>query len=342
MKRKVVASVLAVVVAISLVFVGCAPAPTPTPTPTPTPEPKYTWKIGDVGIPPEHTGTLTEVKFAELLKERTNGQIELTLHGAAIGGMYDQFENVVRGTQEIGLLMPSPHFDKRLQVVYMPYIVSTWDEGEEVYNPGGWMAQLLKPIYAEVGIELLGFAYVGMDGYGNTKGPVIKPSDIADLGIKTRVWCTADRLLFKPLGPTVSMPFSDLYTALQTGLCDAQDNAPSNTYMALRDVTEYYTTINWMFEVITLMMNKELYDSLTPELQAVIHKCAIEALAEYNPVAKGEDETYLQKMEEYGIQVTRLSSEQLVPWVEHGRSVWTDMREECGTDIVKYVTAHAK
>lgn len=303
---------------------------------------KYLWKTcTPAGL--EHPAYQAQIEFAKLIKERTNGQIEIKVYASeALGPMYDEFENVVRGTQEMAFLPPSPHFNKALQVVYMPYLVSSWREGEQVYKPGGWMFELLKPLYAEIGIELLGFSNLGLDGYGSTKGPIIHPSDIKKLGIKTRVWCTADRLLFEPLGGTVSMPFADLYTALQTGVCHAQDNAAAATYQQLRDVTKYYTTINWMFEVFSVMINKKLFDSLTPDLQIAVKTSMSEALAKYNAIAQEQEGMYLQKLEDYGIKVTRLSQEQLKPWIKHGRSVWPAMAEECGADIVEYVTSQVK
>jgi TRAP-type C4-dicarboxylate transport system substrate-binding protein len=305
-------------------------------------EKKDVWKCG-TPCTKDHSAGEAQLKFAELMKERTNGQIEVKIYFAeALGTAYDEFENVVRGTQEMGFLPPSPHFNKALQVVYMPYIIRTWEEGREVYGPNGWMFRLLKPLYAEIGLELLGLSHLGMDGYGSMKGPVIKPSDIKELGIKTRTWCTADRLLFEPLGGTVHIPFPDLFTALQTGLCDAQDNAPQATYMQLRDVTKYYSTINWMFEVFSVLINKKLYDNLTPELKDIVQTSMAEALAEYNAKAEKQDEIYLQKMEDYGIKVYQLSPKQLVPWVEHGRSVWPKMAEECGAEILEQVTKHAK
>ena len=333
-----VGSVCLVLVLTVLPFMGCAkPAP-----PTPAPSPKYSWNTCTVAAM-EHVASKTQARFAELVNERSNGQIKVTCYvNCALGDPYSMCEDVARGVQEMAFTCPSPHFDKRLQVVYLPYIVSTWDEGMEVFGPNGWMFNLLKPMYAEVGLELLGFSYCGMDGYGSTKGPVVKPSDIKELRIKTRVWCTADRLLFEPLGGTVSMPFSDLYTALQTGVCHAQDNAPSATYTQLRDVTKYYTTINWTFEVLSVMMNKELYDSLSPELQKVVQTSMADALAEFNAQARSDDEMYLKKMEEDGIYVTRLTPEQLKLWVEQGRSIWPKMEDECGADVVKYVTEHAK
>jgi len=303
---------------------------------------KYVWKTCTPASI-EHPGYQAQVEFAKLIKERTNGQIEVKVYGSeALGPMYDEFENVVRGIQEMGFLMPSPHFNKALQVVYMPYLVSTWEEGEKVYGPGGWMFELLKPLYADIGIELLGFSNLGLDGYGSTKGPVIHPTDIKKLGIKTRVWCTADRVLFQPLGGTVSMPFADLYTALQTGVCHAQDNAAAATYQQLRDVTKYYTTINWMFEVFSVIMNKKLFDSLTPELQKTVKTTMSEALEKYNKVAKEQEMMYLQKLKDYGIKVTQLTPEQLEPWVKHGRSVWPKMVDECGPEIVNHVISQAK
>lgn len=303
---------------------------------------KYVWKTcTPAGI--EHPAYQAQVEFAKLIKARTNGQIAVKVYASeALGPMYDEFENIVRGIQEMGFMPPSPHFNKALQVVNMPYLVSTWEEGEEVYKPGGWMFELLKPLYAEIGIELLGFSNLGLDGYGSTKGPVIHPSDIKKLGIKTRVWCTADRVLFEPLGGAVSMPFADLYTALQTGVCHAQDNAAAATYQQLRDVTKYYTTINWMFEVFSVIMNKKLYDSLTTELQKTVQTTMSEALSKYNELAKEQEEMYLNKLEKYGIKVTRLTSKQLKPWIDHGRSIWPKMKQECSPKVVEYVISHAK
>ena len=127
----------------------------------------------------------------------------------------------------MGMLPPSPHFDKALQAVYVPYIATNWDEGKDIFGVDGWMFEFQKPTYAKTGIELLGYSFAGLSGYGSTKGPVIKPSDIKDLGIKTRVWCTGDRLLFEPLGGTVHISWPEVYTALETGVVHAQDNAQS-------------------------------------------------------------------------------------------------------------------
>ena len=82
---------------------------------------------------------------------------------------------------------------------------------------------------------------------------------------------------------------------------------------------------------------KDLFDSLTPELQEVVHESARQAQIEVNPLVEQDDYDMLQAMEDYGIQVTRLTEEQLVPWIEHGRSIWPAMADECGADAIEYV-----
>jgi TRAP-type C4-dicarboxylate transport system substrate-binding protein len=67
-----------------------------------------------------------------------------------------------------------------------------------------------------------------------------------------------------------------------------------------------------------------------------------EVLERYNNIAQKEQEDYLQKMSDYGIKVIRLTDEQLKPWVEHGRSVWPQMEEECGKEIIDVVRSKAK
>ena len=324
-------SVLALVLMLTLMFTlpGAVPA--------------KKWKAGGVA-PADTLDDEALKKWCELVKEKTGGKIVLDeFPGEQLGPYRDMFDNVVRGVQESGLLPLSPEFDKRLQAGYTIYLARTWDEGRKVYAPGGWMFELLEPVFLELGIKPLGFYFMGMDGFGCTKGPIVLPEDVKKLGIKVRTWNPADRLFFQEMGAqTVDIAFSELFTSLQTGVADAQDNAPLITYTYLRDVTKYYTDTNHLFEPLVLMVNLELWNKQSPEIQKAIQAAADESLAWANAKAEETAEEYLKKMEADGIQVTRLTPDQRAQWYKYGVKSWDKFEEIIGKETMDIIRSHAK
>ncbi|MFP3929284.1 MAG: TRAP transporter substrate-binding protein DctP, partial [Desulfobacteraceae bacterium] len=225
--------------------------------------------------------------------------------------------------------------------VYTVYLADNWEDGKRIYAPDGWMFKLLEPVFADLGLKLLGFYFLGMDGFGSTKGPVVRPEDLVEKDIKVRVWCPADRLLYQEIGAqTVDIAFAELFTSLQTGVADAQDNTPEVTYTALRDVTKYYTDTNIIFEPFAVIINKELFDGLSPELKKVVEEAAEEALAWGNKASEESEEGYYKKMEEAGIHVTRLTPEQRAEWKKYGRASWEEFEKEIGKETMDYIRAH--
>lgn len=300
------------------------------------------WKAG--GVAPENTlDDDTLKKWCELVEEKTDGKIVIDgFPGEQLGPYRDMFDNVVRGTQESGLLPLSPEFDKRLQAGYTIYLAQSWEEGRKVYSPEGWMFNLLEPIFLELGVKPLGFYFMGMDGFGSTKGPVVMPEDIKTLGIKVRTWNPADRLFFQEMGgQTVDIAFSELFTSLQTGVADAQDNAPLITYTYLRDVTKFYTDTNHLFEPLVLMVNLDLWKKQSPENQKAIQEAANEALAWGNARAEETAEEYLKKMENEGITVTRLNPEQRAAWYKYGVSSWDKFEDVIGKETMDLIRSKA-
>ena len=324
MKSRIVTSFLIVLVAVVLI--------------TPIPAAAKKWRAGGVA-PADTLDDDTLKKWCSLVKQKTGGKIIIDGYpGEQLGPYRDMFDNVVRGTQESGLLPLSPEFDKRLQAGYTIYLAQTWDEGRKVYAPQGWMFKLLEPIFLELGVKPLGFYFMGMDGFGSTKGPVVLPEDVKRLGIKVRTWNPADRLFFQEMGgQTVDISFSELFTSLQTGVAHAQDNAPLITYTYLRDVTKYYTDTNHLFEPLVLMVNLDLWKKQPPQIQSAIQAAADEALAWGNAKAEETAEEYLKKMADEGIKVTRLTPKQRAAWFAYGVKSWDKFEKVIGKETMDLI-----
>ena len=76
------------------------------------------------------------------VSERTDGKFKLALYGPELGDWVEVAEMVTKGTIDMALNSMPTTFDPRWNIVYSPYIVSTYEEAKEAYGPGGFMDKM--------------------------------------------------------------------------------------------------------------------------------------------------------------------------------------------------------
>ena len=148
-------------------------------------------------------------------------------------------------------------------------------------------------VEAELGVKLLTVMYLGRRQVNlRTEQEVKTPADLN--GIKLRMPPSeAWQFLGKALGANpVPVPFAELYTALQTGAVDGQDN-PLPTVMDAKfyEVTKQIVLTSHLVDLNYLTLSKKVWDGLSPENQAKLQKAADDA-AEFgrqNQLAKEAD-----------------------------------------------------
>ena len=136
------------------------------------------WKSGHPA-PPGTPFDVAHQKFIDMVKEKIDGKIIIDGFPAEQLGPYrDMFSNVVLGVQEMGFLPASPEFSPVLQAITTTYIADSWEDVRKITRPGGWMFNMLEPVFDKLGIKMLGILPCGFEGFANIKGPVLTPEDI--------------------------------------------------------------------------------------------------------------------------------------------------------------------
>lgn len=326
-------SIVLVLVLVALSFSACVPEEE-------VELPKYEWKIGTL-VPEVTPMGAGMYEFAELVEERTNGQITMECFPVQqLGFWMDEFDNIMRGTQEMGFIPPSPRYEQ-FQAIFVDFAVTDWDGFGEAFGKGGPLWEYTDKGMDELGVKLLGFMNVGFEGYSGMKGPVVYPEDITKLKIKTRIGYPPSKLYYEQLGPVVSIDMAEVYTALQLGTIDCQANqAVETVYTQFHDVTKYFTDINSMAALCTIEINKELWDSLTPDLQRVLQETADEICTKVNNTCREKEEEYYRLFEEEGVVVTRITPEQRAKWIELARKPggqWDQLRETLGDEVIDFL-----
>ncbi len=269
-----------------------------------------TMKVG-IGVPESHFEYAAMVKFKEHVEQETNGSIKVQIYPATqLGNDQETLEAIKTGTVQMNL--PSPavmaNFVKDFNILTLPFIFETQEIADEVTS-GEWGQKLLKKLEA-AGYVGLGFGDFGYRHTTNSKRPIETVDDFK--GLKIRVMQNPAHLdVFRALGanPT-SMAFSEVFSSLQQGVIDGQENPLKNiTSNKLHEVQKYLTLDGHVYDWVIFVVGKDWYDGLTPEQQKALQEGAQIAGEHMRNAVKEEDAEALQVMKDAGIQVTELTPE---------------------------------
>jgi tripartite ATP-independent transporter DctP family solute receptor len=177
----------------------------------------------------------------------------------------------------------------------------------------------------------------------NSKHPVTTPDDMK--GIKFRVAGSKLYLeTFKLLGANaVTMSFGEVFTSLQQGVIDGQENPTAIIDSSkLYEVQKYLTMWHYSFDPLVLCINKKLFDSLSPADQKAIRAAAKEAVAYERTVSAEEEKALPEVLQKKGMQVNNLTPAQIAVFKLKVQPVYAMAQETIGTDNMKLMLAEVE
>lgn len=253
--------------------------------------------------------------FAELVDERSGGSIVVNVFPndtLAGGNATKGIEYIAVGGADMGAYATSvlAGLEPGLSVATIPWALTTYQQARLVIDGTG--GEYYARMLADKGITYLGSFHNGFRQLTNSKRPVTSPEDLK--GLKIRV-PGGDVYMdfFKSLGanPT-AMSWSEVFTAIQQGTIDGQENGCSITKSAKMDEIQPYMTIwNYSYENDLFVMNTRIWDSLDEESRQIIQECATEACEWGRDKLEADEDTLIQGFKDEGMQVEELSTDQL-------------------------------
>ncbi|WP_239061046.1 TRAP transporter substrate-binding protein DctP [Desulfovibrio sp. JC022] len=295
-----------------------------------------TWKISHVR--PQGTAIDEDLRwFSTNLKEVSGGKLKTKVYPASALGDYTVVqERVSLGAVDMACQPPSSAADKRFQLPYFPYMIKNWDHARKNYSAGAPMRETVAGLYKEQGIHLLAVWPVYFGGISLNTKPVNPGDPDAAKGIKLRVppmktfQMMADNIGY--LGTPI--PFSDAFTAVQTGVVDGViGSGAEGYYSSFRDVTKYYIPANTHFEVWYLIMNQNTYDNLSEEKKQALDKTAAEFENRRWATAEADQKANEQKLVDYGATIVDFSDEDVTKTADKIRKVvWPEILNDVGVE----------
>ena len=299
-------------------------------------------KVG-IGLTADHPQGQAVAKFGELVSQKSDGKIKVKLFaGGLLGNDVSMVSSLQGGTQEMTIPDTSTLVGiaglKEFGLINLPFVLNSSQEADALLD-GPWGQKLMAKL-PEKGLVGLGFWENGFRQISNNRHPINKAEDIS--GLKLRVIQNPLFIdTFKALGANaLPMPFPEVYTALETGTVDGQEN-PLATLIASKfyEVQKHTVISNHIYSVWAFLISKKFWDKLSPDEQKILTEAANEATAFERKTIRAFDATALEEIKAKGVQVTTLSDEETAKLREITKPVSAKFTQEFGEAGAKEMMA---
>ncbi|WP_341902814.1 TRAP transporter substrate-binding protein [Polaromonas sp. YR568] len=217
--------------------------------------------------------------FAREVEKRTNGRYKIqTFYSGALGGERESIEAVQLGTQELTLTStgPVPNFVPETKILDVPFLFRDKAHARAVLD-GPIGQEMLKKFDAK-GFKALAWAENGFRHMTNSKRDVKGPEDLKGLKMRT-MENPVHIAAYKGLGiVTTPMAFPEVFTALQQGTVDGQEN-PLSVIMASKfdQVQKHLSLTGHVYSPCLILMSKPAFDKLSAADKTAFLEAAKEA-----------------------------------------------------------------
>ena len=218
-------------------------------------------------------------KFAELVKQKTGGEITLKMfHSGVLGNQPDAIEQVRIGGLEIGNfnLGPMGPMAPEANVVSLPFIFKNMGHMHRALD--GAAGDQISAGMEKIGIVALAWYDSGARSFYNSKKPIMKPSDVKGLKVRVMNNDLYSGMISALGGNPSPMAFSEVYQSLKTGVVDgAENNWPSYESTGHFEVAKYYSLSQHLIIPECVCINDKVYNSLSDKNKKAVKEAARES-----------------------------------------------------------------
>ncbi|RWZ59037.1 TRAP transporter substrate-binding protein [Halobacillus fulvus] len=289
-----------------------------------------------IGLNQDHPQYKGLLKFKEIVEEKTDGSITVdTYHSGQLGDDRSMTEALQLGTQEVVIPSTAPlaNFVPEFSVFDIPFLFPNEQVADEVL--AGDTAQGLLTKLEEQNLVGLAYWENGFRDLTNSERAVASIDDFDGLKIRTM---ENDLHLdaFKALGANPTpMAFTELFTALQQGTVDGQENPYATIYLEkFYEVQDHVSNTHHIYSPFVFLMSKSFFDGLSEEEQQIVKDAALEAGEHQRKLNREANEEYVQSLQDEGMTYTEISDENRQEMVDAVQPVIEEYKEDIGAETV--------
>lgn len=289
----------------------------------------------------EHSSSLAMQKFKEEVEKLTDGDLEVDIFPAQqLGGAAENVQAVRIGAVEL-IWVGTAYLTRtipELEVIGLPFQFPDRETAFRIVD--GPVGVRLDQHLARENLVSLGYMELGFRHLTNNVRPVVSVADME--GLKIRLQPNETHLAtFRALGANpVAMDVKELYSALEQGVIDGQENPFAIIYVGgYPEVQKYISNTGHFFDFISVVANTDRLAALDEEHQRAVRDAMATAIAYQRDLAASQDAEALDKLIEAGMEYAPVSPEFAAELRASTAEVAGAVREKVGEELFSLVEA---
>jgi tripartite ATP-independent transporter DctP family solute receptor len=297
---------------------------------------EVTLKLGHIADP-QNPYAQGAQKFADLVAEKSGGTIKVEVYPSSqLGNQRDLVEGLTLGTLDLTMTSTAVlgNFHPQVAVFDLPFI---FRDREHAFKALDTVGMEISKDLEEKGMKVLAFYENGVRNMTNNIRPIRVPEDMK--GLKIRVMEQPIYIaMMKALGANPTpMAFGELFTALQKGVVDGQENPAAHIYTKrFFEVQKYISLTEHTYSAEPLVVSMITWNKLTPEQQTIIQEAAEEARDWQRQLAIDLENGYWDKIRESG-KCEIITDVDKEAFREATAPVWKDFEDQVGKENIEAI-----
>ena len=293
-------------------------------------------------------GTINQAceKFKEWIEAESDGNILVELYpdGSISGSDADLAQAAATGTIEISVSATSAltNYSDKFGILDMPFLFDDYQCAFDAVD--GDLGAALNETLNGTGITVIGYAMNGIRETTNNVRPITEPDDFK--GIKMRAMQSPTHIgMYEAYGANPTpMSFGEVYTGLQQGTVEGQDNPVDVIYnQQFQEVQKYLSLTDHNVGFMAVIAGDAWYTGLSDENRALVDQGIKEQLIDYERQLKlDEAADYIQKLEDAGMEVNEITPENHQKFVEAVKPMFTEYADTFGQDLFDIAASYNK
>lgn len=279
-------------------------------------------------------------KFKQLIEEGTEGRYSVEVyHDGQLGDDTKSVEAVRAGTIEMTAPSTAPVVGlvKELAIFDLPFLFSSYEEADYVMD-GELGKKLAEKVNEVDGLKLLAWWELGFRDLSTTKSQVTTPKELS--GLKIRTMDNKYHLqAWKLMGASpVAISGSEIFTSLQQGVIDGQENPITNIFsQQIHTVSPYITQTEHIYSPIMLLISEKVWDTISAEDQKVFLSAGKESSIFERELQRSKEKECITEIKKNGGFVVALTDEQKKVFKDLAAPTWDTISNDVGKDWIELV-----
>lgn len=295
-------------------------------------------------FPAEHNVSRAMEVFKERAESLSKGEIKVDLFPAMqLGGATENIDQVRSGSI-FAVFTSAAYFTRTVpeyEAVSLPFLFDNRDQAFKVME--GKVSEIINKRMGDLGFVVLGYGELGFRHLTNSLRPIATADDFK--GLRIRLQPNEVHLAsFRALGANpISMDVSELYSALQQGVLDGQEN-PYNIIASRRfnEVQKHLSDSGHFYDFIVVAANKRRFDKLSEENRKVVVQAMKEAVQWQRETAAAEELEWRNKLVAAGMTFTSVTPQARAAMREATAGIAVDLKKRVDPAVIDLVINEAK